>query len=365
MDFLAEYGMFLAKALTLVVALALVLAVTGAAMQRRRGPDDGHLEIKDMNQEYRDMEATLDTVLDRKQRKRKEKQRKKEKKQEKKARKAVDAVGNADSGDSGTNGTDSDDKARRKRIYVLSFHGDLQASAVASLRREVSALLTVAGPGDEVVVRLESGGGVVHGYGLGASQLARLREHRVPLTVAVDKVAASGGYLMACVADRIIAAPFAIIGSIGVLAQIPNMHRLLKKHDIDFEQFTAGEFKRTVTLFGSTSQKMRDKMQQDIEDVHQLFKDFVIRQRPALDIERVSTGEHWPALKAQELGLVDEVRTSDDYLMSRRDDADVYAVRWVLRQSLGQRLRLPFAALFGRGRAVPGEDEAGVRYPLL
>jgi serine protease SohB len=197
---------------------------------------------------------------------------------------------------------------------------------VASLREEVTAVLTAAQAEDEVIVRLESAGGLVHGYGLAASQLLRIRDRRLKLTVAVDKVAASGGYMMACVADRIIAAPFAILGSIGVIAQLPNFNRLLKKHDVDFEQFMAGEHKRTVTLFGENTDKGRQKFQEEIEDVHALFKDFVKTHRPQVDLERVATGEHWFGARALESRLVDELRTSDDVLLDASASADLYEV---------------------------------------
>jgi len=209
---------------------------------------------------------------------------------------------------------------------VLNFHGDLRAAAVASLREEVTAVLTAAQPEDEVMVRLESVGGLVHAYGLAAAQLLRIRDRRIKLTVAVDKVAASGGYLMACVADRIIAAPFAILGSIGVIAQLPNFNRLLKKHDIDYEQFMAGEFKRTVTLFGENTDKGRHKFQEEIEVTHTLFKEFVKSHRPQLDLDQVATGEYWYGTRALEHRLADELRTSDDYLLDASASADLYEV---------------------------------------
>ena len=219
----------------------------------------------------------------------------------------------------------------------------------------------MAGSGDEVVVRLESGGGVVHGYGLAASQLQRIREQKIPLTVAVDKVAASGGYLMACVADQIIAAPFAIIGSIGVLAQLPNLHRLLKKHEIDFEQIYAGEYKRTLTLFGENTDKAREKMREELEETHGLFKDYVKVQRPDLDIEKVATGEHWLATRALELGLVDRLQTSDDYLMAARRDAQLILLSYTERKKLLDRLA-SLMSLGGlhRSSATDGLDRAVV-----
>ncbi len=213
-------------------------------------------------------------------------QRKAKKKKEKQEAKAAKKASKRGQGS-------SDGPEQRKRLYVLNFDGDIRASATDNLREEITAVLNQSTEGDEVLVKVESPGGLVHGYGLAASQLRRIRDAEVPLTIAVDKVAASGGYMMACVADRIIAAPFAVLGSIGVLAQVPNFHRLLKKHDIDFELFTAGEYKRTVTMFGENTEKGREKFTEDLEETHDLFKDFVSENRPQLDIARVATGEVW------------------------------------------------------------------------
>ena len=228
--------------------------------------------------------------------------------------------------------------AQKKRVYVVNFHGDIRASAVASLREEITAILTVATENDEVFLRLESGGGVVHGYGLGASQLMRVREKNIPLTVSVDKVAASGGYMMACVGNHIMAAPFAIIGSIGVIAQVPNFNKVLKKHDIEYDQFTAGEFKRTVTMFGENTDEAKAKFREEIEDIHALFKDFIVQHRPDVDIVKVSTGESWPGTRAMEKNLVDELKTSDDYLLESSKDADIYEVKYVSKKSLSERI---------------------------
>jgi serine protease SohB len=212
------------------------------------------------------------------------------------------------------------------------------ATGVASLREEINAITAVARPEDEVVVRLESPGGAVPHYGLAAAQLARLREKKVKLTVCVDRVAASGGYMMACVADHIVAAPFAIVGSIGVVAQVPNLNRLLKKHDVDFEEMTAGEYKRTVSLFGEITEKGRQKFGEQLEETHTLFKDFVKMQRPSLDIAAVATGEYWLAKRGLELGLVDQLSTSDDYLLSRVGDAHLYQVRFRPEESWRRRI---------------------------
>lgn len=326
MQFLAEYGLFLAKAITIVVAILIAAGGLVSLAMRQKKSSDKQLEIMHLNKQYEEMEQTIAAAAlspeGIKQRMKQEKKKaKKLAKAEKKATKKS-----------------TDDEAEGKRVFILEFDGDIKASNVETMREEISALLTIANINDEVLVRLESGGGTVHGYGLGASQLQRVKDKEIPLTVSVDKVAASGGYMMACVANKIIAAPFAIIGSIGVLAQIPNLNRLLKKHDVDFEQLYAGEYKRTLTLFGENTEKGRNKMQQELEETHQLFKDFVHSQRPELDIDKVATGEHWLGTRAKELGLVDELQTSDDYLMSQLKSANLIHIKYTAKKSIMDKL---------------------------
>ncbi|GAB4349540.1 MAG: protease SohB [Gammaproteobacteria bacterium] len=321
MEFLSEYGMFLAKAITLLgVVLAATAGIIALSSRGTVGKPKEHIEVKSLNDHYRDMAHTLQmAMLPHSAAKKAFKEEKKRRKaEEKQAKKAQDR--------------------QRHRLFVLDFHGDIKASAVNSLREEITAILSVATPDDEVLVKLESAGGMVHAYGLAASQLQRIRDRNIPLTAAVDKVAASGGYMMACVADRILAAPFAILGSIGVITQLPNFHRLLKKNDIDFEQITAGEFKRTLTLFGENTDSARQKLREEVEEVHDLFKRFVTDHRPQVEIDRVATGEHWHGSRALDLKLVDELKTSDDYLLESSEKRDLYEVRYVAKKPLMTRL---------------------------
>lgn len=314
-EFFIDYGLFLAKTITLIVALLATVFAIIAVAGRSREEGREKLEIKKLNDKYRQMTHLLQTHLLPKG------ELKKYLQQEKKTEKQ-----------------NTKDTTPRRRIFVLNFDGDIRASAVTSLREEITAILTVATPNDEVVVRVHSGGGMVHAYGLAASQLMRIKQHNIPLTVAIDKIAASGGYMMACVANHIIAAPFAIVGSIGVIAQIPNFHRLLKKHDIDFEQITAGEYKRTLTVFGENTDKGRTKFKEEIEDTHSLFKEFIREHRPQVDVELVGSGEHWPAKRGVQLKLVDELMTSDDYLMRQREHADLFEVTYSQRLPLASKL---------------------------
>ncbi|MEO9699778.1 protease SohB, partial [Marinobacter alexandrii] len=234
---------------------------------------------------------------------------------------------------------------RQPRVFVLDFDGDIKASDTDPLRRSITAVLSVADPErDEVVVRLESGGGLVHSYGLAAAQLDRIRSKGVPLTACVDKVAASGGYMMACVADRIIASPFAILGSIGVVAQLPNFHRFLKKNDVDFEVLTAGEHKRTMTVFGENTDKGRQKFLEDLEDTHVLFKEYVGERRPAVDISAVANGDIWFGKRALDVQLIDEIKTSDEYLIEACDRADVVSVAYQRKRTLPEKLGLATSA---------------------
>ncbi len=321
MEFLSEYGMFLAKSVTiLVVVLAATAGIVALSSRGAAGKQKEHIEVKSLNDRYREMAHALKMAMlphgaAKKAFKEEKKRRKEEEKRVKK-----------------------EPETHRHRLFVLDFHGDIKASAVTSLREEITAILSTATTDDEVLVKVESAGGMVHAYGLAASQLQRIRQKEIPLTVAVDKVAASGGYMMACVADKILAAPFAILGSIGVITQLPNFHRLLKKNDIDFEQITAGDFKRTLTLFGENTDNARQKLREEVEDVHELFKSFVTEHRSGLDIDRVATGEHWHGTRALELKLVDELKTSDDYLMQAGETRDLFEVRYVAKKPLVNRL---------------------------
>lgn len=343
MEWFAEYGLFLAKGVTGVILLALLLRLIARSRQEGEGLQAGYLDVEALNDRYQAEADGLRTLVwDDAAWKAERKQRKVKAKADKAAAKAAlkatktNAVKAEDDSES-----PSDIPASRARVYVLQFSGDMAASAVTHLRQEISALLAVAVAGrDEVVLLLESPGGVVHGYGLAASQLARIRDAGLSLTICVDKVAASGGYMMACLANRLLAAPFAIIGSIGVVAQIPNFHRLLKKNDIDVELMTAGQYKRTLTLLGENTEAGRQKFQQDIDETHVLFKGFVQQWRPQVDIEVVATGEHWFASQALPLQLVDALQTSDDYLRQRAKDADLFALHWRQRKTLGQKLGL-------------------------
>ncbi|GEA11191.1 protease SohB [Alteromonas sp. KUL49] len=329
MEFLYEYGLFLAKALTLVVAIIVVLStIVGLAAKQK--PGKGQLEIVSLTAQIKEMtQYAQQLLLDKATLKKRAKDEKKQQKQDAKAK--------------------QNDEDKAPRLFVIDFNGSMDAGEVEQLREEITAILLVADEKDEVLVRLESGGGVVHGYGLAASQLQRIKAKGLTLTISVDKVAASGGYMMACVADKIVASQFAYIGSIGVLAQLPNFNKLLKKNDIEFEQHTAGEFKRTLTVFGENNDEGRAKFQEEIEEIHVLFKDHVSSQRPDMDIERVATGEYWPGIKAKELGLVDELSTSDDYILAQYPAREIYSVKYAVRKNVAEKLGLAASTAVEKG----------------
>ncbi|CAM2977140.1 protease SohB [Legionella worsleiensis] len=287
MEFLSEYGMFLLKCVTLVTAL---LILTGGIFSLGRKPKP-KLEITSLNEEYQHVQSLMNKEILAKKSSKKKKS-----------------------------------KEKKPTLFVIDFSGDIKATQVEQLREEITSVLSIAQPEDEVVIRLDSPGGAVNGYGLAASQLQRIRDKNIPLTVCIDKMAASGGYLMACVANQIIAAPFAIIGSIGVVAQIPNFHRWLKKNDIDVELLTAGEYKRTLTLFAENTDKGRKKFQEDLEQIHTAFRNYVLTNRSQLDMDKVSTGEHWLATDACALSLVDKLATSDEYLIEKMNQYNAFKV---------------------------------------
>ncbi|WGE79369.1 protease SohB [Actinobacillus equuli] len=323
-EILLNYGIFLLELLTIFGIVAIVVMLI---LEAKKQPENGAISMTNLTEKYKEQQKALASFfLSEEEQKQLEKDEKKAAKEKVKAEKKRLKEGGEKT------------EAEKSRLFVLKFNGDVQASAVNALAKEISAVLSLAKVEDEVLLKLESPGGVVHGYGLAASQLQRLRDHNIPLTVAVDKVAASGGYMMACVANKIVSAPFAIIGSVGVVAQVPNIHRLLKKHDIDVDVMTAGEYKRTVTLVGENTEKGKQKFQQELEETHELFKQFVAQNRPQLEIEKIATGEHWFGKQALVLNLVDEISTSDDLLLNAVKEKEVIELSFKEKKNLTQRL---------------------------
>ncbi len=324
-EFFFNYGLFTAKFITVVVLLLLALIVLAIVLSARADRDRESIEIEKINDKFDALKELMEEeILSKEELKQRKKDKKKKDKEEAKAHKK--------------RLKNHEPEEEKSRIFLLRFLGDLQASEVDNLREAITAILSVAKTGDEVVILIDSPGGLVHNYGLAASQLSRIRNRNINLTAAVDLIAASGGYLMASVANKIIAAPFAVVGSIGVLAQIPNFHRFLDKHDIDIEQHTAGEYKTTLTYLGKNTDKARSKFREELEDTHKLFKEFVAEHRPELDINKLATGEHWYGKQAIDLKLVDELITSDDYLLRSSEHADIYEVNYVIHETLSDKI---------------------------
>lgn len=330
-DYLSQYGLFLAKVLTFVIAFLFVVASIIALLHKNK-KQEGSLHITHINKERSRVKEHLQSEtcdksifkLWRKEQKIVEKSRKTEDSRKTSSKKLKK--------------TEKSDVSSEPRLFVIRFSGDVRATQVNALRHTITAIIDIAAPDDAVLLILESMGGLVHGYGLAASQLDRLRQQKIHLTVAIDKVAASGGYMMAAVGNKIIAAPFAIVGSIGVIAQLPNFHRFLEKHDIDFEQQTAGEYKRTLTVFGKNTEKGRHKFQEEIEETHILFKKFIQQYRPQLDINQVATGEHWYAIDALGYQLIDSIATSDSVITEKLDDFQVYELTFEEPQSFKKKI---------------------------
>lgn len=306
MDFLVQYGMFALKTFTLVIAILILL---GGIFALKRKPKND-LMVSCLNKDYLNLTEHMEKqVFGKKIKKPKSK------------------------------------KKSKPNLYVIDFNGDIKASQVESLRDEISAIVSIINKHDEVLIRLESPGGSVNGYGLAAAQLQRLRDRDISITACIDKVAASGGYLMACVAHQIIAAPFAIIGSIGVVSQLPNFHRWLKKNDIDIEMLTAGEYKRTLTILGKNTAKGRAKFQEELEHIHHNFRQYVLDNRADLEIDKVATGEHWLAVDALTLHLIDQIQTSDEFILNKIPTHNVYHVKINCKPSWLERILKPTTKL--------------------
>lgn len=320
LEIFLEYGLFLLKVITVLISVIVLISFVAAS--KKSTAAEG-LEIENLNDKYKGLSDSLNKAV-------------MEKDEWKKKQKAEKAIAKKN----------KKKKTRKPKAYILDFVGDIKASAVPSLREEVTAILDIAKRNDQIVLRLDNHGGVVHEHGLAASQLARIRQKKIHLTVVVDKVAASGGYLMASVANKIYAAPFAILGSIGVIAQLPNFNRLLDNYGVDFEQITAGQYKRNVTMFGKNTDEDREKLKDQLEEIHELFKSSVNEYRPQLDLERVATGEHWYGSKALELGLIDEIKTSDELLIEMAKKYEIFSVKLKIKKPLKKRLLSNIDSLF-------------------
>lgn len=322
LEIFSEYGLFLLKVITILISFIVLISFVAAS---KKNSNQEGLDVENLNKKYKGLSDSLNKVV----------LQKDEWKAKQKDDKAIQK-------------NHKKQKKRKPKAFVLDFLGDIKASAVPSLREEVTAILDVAKKNDQIILRLDNHGGVVHEHGLAASQLARIRQKKINLVVVVDKVAASGGYLMACVANKIYAAPFAILGSIGVIAQLPNFNRLLDNYGVDFEQVTAGQYKRNVTMFGKNTDEDREKLKEQLEEIHSLFKSSVNEYRPELNLDKVATGEYWYGRRALELGLIDEIKTSDELLLEMSKKYEIFSVKLKIKQPLKKRIMSGVDSLLGK-----------------
>lgn len=335
-DFFANYGLFFIKTLTVLGAILIVIAALFSSSGRAKPSKDGEMTTTHLNKSFQDTEDQIKhSILSKEEIKAESKQKKKDDKLEKKTSKKESKKS-------------EDEREKTSRIYVLDFDGGKEGNEVEQLRKEVSALLSVATLDDEVIVRVESPGGMVHTYGLAAAQLERIKNANIKLTICVDKVAASGGYLMACIADNLLAAPFAILGSVGVIVEITNFNRLLKKNNVDVEILTAGEHKHTMSMLGEITPEAREKTKQELAEVHTMFKDFVSKYRPQLDIDKIATGEYWHGSQALELKMCDEIITSDEYIANCCKDKPVYELAYHVKESFADRFGISMSLVLDR-----------------
>jgi len=366
-EFMEQYWSFYHAGVTIFLFAGLTLLIKLVFFKRKRRKKEPHLKFKHWNQRFEndferlENELHVAPFLPKEAIKLLMKARKKEVKEEKRKDKENSVKTISTIREKLKDGLKSEEvlKQHSNCVYVLTFIGSIMASEVEQLRDQISFLLQIAQPADEIVVRLTSPGGAVPQYGLASSQLERLKQAGLRCVVCVDTVAASGGYMMAAVADKIIAAPFAIIGSIGVVAGIPNFHRVLQKNEVDYHLFTAGKYKRTVTPFTEVTDEGKQKLQDDITAIHEAFKRLIKEGRPDVDIEKIATGEYWLASQAKEKGLVDEIMTSDDYLGSKLDDCEVIEITTETEQNRIEKLIEGGASLFRKWTSsrIPGAGE--------
>lgn len=212
-----------------------------------------------------------------------------------------------------------------KPLAVLTFVGDIGAKQYKSFGQLIDEVIINKSEIDEVVVVVNSPGGAVSPYGNVYSQMERVRDAGLKLTVCIDVVAASGGYLMSLPAHKIIAAPFSMVGSVGVMAFVPNLRGLLEDYNINPRTFTAGKYKRTVSLTDEATEEEVEKFKQQLNAIHRLFLEAVKKYRKDVKMEVVETGEHWTARESVELGLglVDDIATSQQYLLEANRDRDL------------------------------------------
>ena len=222
----------------------------------------------------------------------------------------------------------------KSNLYYLEFEGDIQASEAAKLKQEILVCLQVAKPTDVFLILVESSGGSVSNYGDLYSVMEMIKKRGHTLWVAIDRVAASGGYLISLPADKIFATPFALIGSIGVLSEVPNFGGLLDKYGVKMEEYTAGERKMNISMFRENGEEQKEHHRKKLGKIHELFKAQLVKYRGGLiekkgvDIGELMEGDFWMGENAFELGLVDELKSSVEILLDEKDHFNILKVNY-------------------------------------
>lgn len=235
----------------------------------------------------------------------------------------------------------------RKTAVLLSFNGDINATEVIEFGRAVSMIVQMKDLVSEVYIIINSGGGVVNGYGLLASEIERLHYSEIETYALIDQVAASGGYMAACVANHVVAAPFAYIGSIGVVSEMPNFNQILSDNGINIEQHTAGKSKRTVTPLGKITDEDRNEFKKKLERIHRSFINHVSHYRNINDADEnknsiIFSGDYWIAEETVELelGLVDEISTSQEFLLDKMKEYNIIEITFQENKTKKSKLSL-------------------------
>lgn len=164
-----------------------------------------------------------------------------------------------------------------------------------------------------IVLRVDSPGGTV----AASEEIATyVKECEKPVVVSVGDVGASGAYMISSQADSIWANPGSSVGSIGVIAQIPNVSGLLDMVGVEFQTFTAGEYKDAGSAYRDLTKEEEALIQGEVEEAYDQFIDIVAEGRglERAKVEELAIGWTWSGVRAKELGLVDEVGTYRDAL---------------------------------------------------
>ncbi|CAB3976441.1 protease SohB [Candidatus Azoamicus ciliaticola] len=295
-NILTDYTIFFLKIITIIILLLLTIITCLIIIKNK---DNKYIEIKNINKKYITLKKMfLSEIL---------------KKTEKK-----NIIKNINK---------EEKIIKTKNLFILNFNGDINASDINNLKDILSILILNKKYVDEVLIKLTSNGGIVTNYGLAATQLKRLKNENINLTISIDTIAASGGYMMACVANKIIASHFSIIGSIGVLGIIPNINKMLNKNNIEIEYHTSGKYKKTLSVIGENTEIGRKKFIESLENTHFLFKNFVKENRSQINIDEIATGEYWYGIDALKLNLIDKIQTSDEYIMENLNNTKIYEIK--------------------------------------